>query len=324
MERTRVHLSIPSGVDPALVTGTDDELLRFVESRFTAAVTVRGDEVGIAGDPTEVRVLSRLFTDLFEAVATGERPTLASVEKVIELLREDAYAPHDLRSDVILTHAGHAVRPKTAGQKRYVDAVRANTITFGIGPAGTGKTYLAMALAVAALNRREVGRIVLTRPVVEAGENLGFLPGTLEEKVDPYIRPLYDALFSMMDHERAGSLLELGTIEIAPLAFMRGRTLSDAFVILDEAQNTTPEQMKMFLTRLGLGSTFVVTGDLTQTDLPAGRSSLAGVRRIFDGIEGIAFVDLSGADVVRHGLVTRIIAAYDADERRRAAAGARP
>ncbi len=313
-----MHLTIPPSVDPALVTGADDELLRLVEDRFAARVTVRGNDVGLAGDATEVRVLARLFTDLFEAVAAGERPTAASVEKAIELLREDAYAPHDLRTDVILTHAGHAVCPKTAGQKRYVDAVRANTIAFGIGPAGTGKTYLAMALAVAALNRREVGRIVLTRPVVEAGESLGFLPGTLEEKVDPYIRPLYDALFSMMDRDRANSLLELGTIEIAPLAFMRGRTLSDAFVILDEAQNTTPEQMKMFLTRLGFGSTFVVTGDLTQTDLPAGRSSLAGVRRILEGIEGIAFVDLAGADVVRHGLVTRIVAAYDAAERARA------
>ena len=311
-----MHLMVPPDVDPALVTGTGDELLRFVESRFAATVTVRGDDVGIAGDPTEVRVLTRLFTDLFDAVRSGERPTVASVERAIELLREDAFAPHDLRSDVILTYGGHAVCPKTAGQKRYVDAVRANTVTFGIGPAGTGKTYLAMAMAVAALNRREVGRIVLTRPVVEAGESLGFLPGTLEEKVDPYIRPLYDALFSMMDRERAKSLLELGTIEIAPLAFMRGRTLSDAFVILDEAQNTTREQMKMFLTRLGVGSTFVVTGDLTQTDLPQGRSSLAGVRSILAGIEGIAFVDLSGADVVRHGLVTRIVAAYDEAERK--------
>ncbi len=311
-----MHLMVPPDVDPALVTGTDDELLRFVESRFAATVTVRGDDVGIVGDPTEVRVLTRLFTDLFDAVRSGERPTVASVERAIELLREDAFAPHDLRSDVILTYRGHAVCPKTAGQKRYVDAVRANTVTFGIGPAGTGKTYLAMAMAVAALNRREVGRIVLTRPVVEAGESLGFLPGTLEEKVDPYIRPLYDALFSMMDRERAKSLLELGTIEIAPLAFMRGRTLSDAFVILDEAQNTTREQMKMFLTRLGVGSTFVVTGDLTQTDLPQGRSSLVGVRSILAGIEGIAFVDLSGADVVRHGLVTRIVAAYDEAERK--------
>ncbi len=309
-----MHLMVPPDVDPALVTGTDDELLRFLESRFAARVTVRG-YVGIVGDPTEVRVLTRLFTDLFDAARSGERPTVASVERAIELLREDAFAPHDLRSDVILTYGGHAVCPKTAGQKRYVDAVRANTVTFGIGPAGTGKTYLAMAMAVAALNRREVV-IASTRPVVEAGESLGFLPGTLEEKVDPYIRPLYDVLFSMMDRERAKSLLELGTIEIAPLAFMRGRTLSDAFVILDEAQNTTREQMKMFLTRLGVGSTFVVTGDLTQTDLPQGRSSLAGVRSILAGIEGIAFVDLSGADVVRHGLVTRIVAAYDEAERR--------
>ena len=204
-----------------------------------------------------------------------------------------------------------AVRPKTAGQKRYVDAIRANTITFGVGPAGTGKTYLAMAMAVAALKRKEVGRIILTRPVVEAGENLGFLPGTLEEKIDPYIRPLYDALFDMTDMERARSLIEDGVIEIAPLAFMRGRTLNDSFIILDEAQNTTSEQMKMFLTRLGFGSKMVVTGDATQTDLPAGKSGFVSVRRILEGIDDIAFCDFTGADVVRHSLVAAIVSAYD-------------
>lgn len=319
MEQARVRLSIPDDVDPTLVTGTDDELLRALEERFSARVVVRGGEVSLAGDPVEVRLLERLFCDVFEAVRAGERPDVPALDRAVELLREDAFAPGELRSDVILTHNGRAVCPKTAGQKRYVDAVRANTITFGIGPAGTGKTYLAMALAVAALNRKEVGRIVLTRPVVEAGESLGFLPGTLEEKVDPYIRPLYDALFDMVDRDRAKELLELGTVEIAPLAFMRGRTLSDAFVILDEAQNTTPEQMKMFLTRLGFGSTFVVTGDLTQTDLPRGRSSLGQVRQILAGIDGIAFVELGGADVVRHGLVTKIVAAYEAAQHNREA-----
>ncbi len=312
----QIQLRIPEGIDPMLITGVNDELLRLIEQRFTAKITLRGSTVYLEGDTSEVQVLTRLFTDLFEQVRRGNRPSEASVEQAIDLLREDAFAPHDLRSDIILTHNGHTICPKTAGQKRYVDAVRSHTITFGIGPAGTGKTYLAMALAVAALERKEVGRIVLTRPVVEAGESLGFLPGTLEEKIDPYIRPLYDALFAMMDRDKAHDLLDLGTIEIAPLAFMRGRTLADAFVILDEAQNTTPEQMKMFLTRLGLGSRFVVTGDTTQADLPYGRSSLAGVRDILNDLDDVAFVELTGADVVRHSLVTQIVAAYEAAEQR--------
>lgn len=310
-ERTSVHLTIPQSIDPALVTGAGDEVLRAIEERYPSIVTVRGNDVGIAGNSAEVQLLSALFTHLFEAIRAGETPTPATVQRVGDLLREDAYAPNALLSDVILTHNGRTVRPKTAGQKRYVDAIRTHTITFGLGPAGTGKTYLAMAMAVAALKRKEVSRLVLTRPVVEAGESLGFLPGTLEEKINPYIRPLYDALYSMMDPERVNALLELGTIEIAPLAFMRGRTLSDAFVVLDEAQNTTPEQMKMFLTRLGLGSRFVVTGDASQTDLPRGTSSLAATRHILDGIDDIAFVELSGADVVRHNLVAKIVAAYE-------------
>ena len=216
-----------------------------------------------------------------------------------------------MREDILLTYRGRAIRPKTAGQKRYVDAIRENTVTFGIGPAGTGKTYLAMAMAVAALKRKEVNRIILTRPVVEAGKNLGFLPGTLTEKVDPYIRPLYDALFDMTDMERARELIEGGVIEIAPLAFMRGRTFNDSFIILDEAQNTTPEQMKMFLTRLGFNSKMVITGDVTQVDLPHGYSGLKGVRRILEGVEDIAFRDLTGRDVVRHNLVARIVEAYE-------------
>lgn len=321
--RHKARLSIPAAVDPALVTGLDDELLNVVDDRFDADVTVRGDEVIIAGNAAEVKTLTQLFSGMFASIEAGSRPDAAYVERAIQMLREDAYAPKELLDDVVLTHKGKAVRPKTAGQKRYLDAIRSHTITFGLGPAGTGKTFLAMAMAVAALRRKEVGRIVLTRPVVEAGESLGFLPGTLEEKINPYIRPLYDALYAMMDAGEVDALLELGTIEIAPLAFMRGRTLSDAFVILDEAQNATPEQMKMFLTRLGFGSTFVITGDASQTDLPGGTSSLGAVRHILDGIDDIAFVELKGSDVVRHNLVAKIVAAYEAAATRPDAMGVR-
>ena len=216
----------------------------------------------------------------------------------------------DLSDDILLTYRGRAIRPKTAGQKRYIDSIRDNTITFGIGPAGTGKTYLAMAMAVSALKRRDVGRIVLARPVVEAGESLGYLPGTLQEKLDPYVRPLYDALFDMTDMEKGNALIEQGVIEIAPLAFMRGRTMNDAFVILDEAQNTTPDQMKMFLTRLGFGSKFVVTGDLTQRDLP-GRNGLESARAVLRDVDDVSFVDLGRNDIVRHSLVAKIVDAYD-------------
>lgn len=312
MDSAQVRLTVPPSVDPAAITGPGDSLLRVIEARTAASVTVRGDVIAIAGTPAQVQMLTSLFTDLIARAQAGEHPDEADVEAAIALLHEGAFAPASLRDDILLTYRGHAIRPKTAGQKRYVDAIRSHTVTFGVGPAGTGKTYLAMAMAVAALKRKEVGRIVLTRPVVEAGESLGFLPGTLQEKVDPYIRPLYDALFDMTDMERGRELMESGVIEIAPLAFIRGRTLNDAFVILDEAQNTTSEQMKMFLTRLGFGSRFVITGDLTQVDVPLHRSSLASVRRILEGVEGIAFVDLGSADVVRHSLVAKIVAAYDA------------
>lgn len=309
---TQIKLTVPSTLAMSTITGVGDELLRAVESRFDASINVRGDSIKLTGSAVEVQMLTTLFSDMIKLAQSGTQPDLAYVESTIDLLHEGTLAPSALRDDILLTYRGKAIRPKTAGQKRYVDAIRKNTITFGIGPAGTGKTYLAMACAVAALKRKEVGRIVLTRPVVEAGESLGFLPGTLEEKVDPYVRPLYDALFDMTSMENANTLLEQGIIEIAPLAFMRGRTLNDCFVILDEAQNTTAEQMKMFLTRLGFGSTFVVTGDLTQTDLPQGKSSLSGISKVLSGIEGIAFVELTGSDVVRHSLVAKIVAAYDA------------
>lgn len=304
-------LTAPEGVDMALIVGASDEMLRQMEEAFDARITVRGDTVALEGDPIEVQQLTALLTDLFRQVQQGDTPDSESVRHAIELLRQAEYAPSTLRDDVLLSYRGRAIRPKTAGQKHYVDAIRDHTVTFAIGPAGTGKTYLAMAMAVAALKRKEVGRIVLSRPIVEAGENLGFLPGTLFEKVDPYIRPLYDALYSMFDQERANALIENGTIEIAPLAFMRGRTLNDAFIILDEAQNTTPEQMKMALTRLGFGSKIVVTGDISQIDLPKGTSGLVQVRGILEGIDDIAFCDLNGKDVVRHSLVATIVAAYE-------------
>lgn len=300
----------------ALIVGASDEILRLVEDAFQAHITVRGDSIVLEGDPLEVQSLTALFSDLIKLVEGGGEPTCDYVRHGIELLRTAEFSPQALREDILLTYRGRAIRPKTAGQKRYVDGIRQNTITFGIGPAGTGKTYLAMAMAVASLKRKEVGRIILTRPVVEAGESLGFLPGTLSEKVDPYIRPLYDALFDMTDMERATQLIESGVIEIAPLAFMRGRTLNDSFVILDEAQNTTPEQMKMFLTRLGFGSKMVVTGDITQLDLPHGVSGLKTVRSIIEGIDSIAFCDFTGKDVVRHSLVAAIVSAYDEANRK--------
>jgi len=297
--------------------GHGDSFLRLIEAEFESDITVRGNEITISGDTGDEQVVSALFSEMIQLVERGEGLSLDSVERSIELMRQGDCSPTALHGDVILTHKGKAIRPKTGGQKRYIDAIRSNTITFGIGPAGTGKTYLAMAMAVAALKRKEVGRIILTRPAVEAGESLGYLPGTLTEKVDPYLRPLYDALFDMMDSEKSQAMLERGTIEIAPLAYMRGRTLNDSFVILDEAQNTTAEQMKMFLTRLGFGSKVVVTGDVTQVDLPGGRSGLMQVRAILEGVSGLTFVDLSGKDVVRHRLVQRIVAAYQAYEEQR-------
>ena len=315
-DQTQITLTAPRSVNMALIVGPADEILHVVQDAFASRITVRGDTVELVGDPLEVQSLTALFSDLIKLVEGGGEPTLEYVRHAIDLLRTAEFSPQALREDILLTYRGRAIRPKTAGQKRYVDAIREHTITFGIGPAGTGKTYLAMAMAVAALKRKEVGRIILTRPVVEAGESLGFLPGTLTEKVDPYIRPLYDALFDMTDMERATQLVESGVIEIAPLAFMRGRTLNDSFIILDEAQNTTPEQMKMFLTRLGFGSKMVVTGDVTQLDLPRGVSGLKGVRAILEDIDDIAFCDFTGKDVVRHSLVAAIVSAYDQASRK--------
>lgn len=317
-DETQITLTVPDGVDMARIVGQSDEILHLIEDHFDTRITLRGNTIDLLGDPLEIQSLTALFSDMIKMVENNNDPTLDYVNHAVELLKTGEFSPRALREDVLLTYRGRVVRPKTSGQKKYVDAIRDNTVTFGIGPAGTGKTYLAMAMAVSALNRKEVGRIILSRPIVEAGESLGFLPGTLIEKVDPYIRPLYDALFDMMDMERANQMIENGVIEIAPLAFMRGRTLNDSFIILDEAQNTTPEQMKMFLTRLGFGSKMVITGDVTQMDLPKGISGLKEVRAIVSGLPGISFCDFTGKDVVRHSLVAAIVSAYEKAERNRA------
>jgi phosphate starvation-inducible PhoH-like protein len=292
--------------------GTSDAFIRQIEKAFpTVDILVRGNEIMLAGEPTEVGVAETLIGEMLSVLRTGQVLTAETVERSISLLRSGS-SPTEVLTQNILSNRGRTIRAKTLNQKRYVDAIDNNTIVFGIGPAGTGKTYLAMAKAVQALQAKKVSRIILTRPAVEAGEHLGFLPGTLSEKIDPYLRPLYDALHDMIDPESIPHLITTGTIEVAPLAYMRGRTLNDAFIILDEAQNTSAEQMKMFLTRLGFGSTMVVTGDITQVDLPgAVTSGLRIVSEILEGVEDVAFCRLSAGDVVRHKLVGRIVEAYD-------------
>ena len=315
MDQARISLSIPESVDAVRVTGTGDSHLRTIERNASGDVVVRGSKISISGTTDEVELLTRVFTYLIREADQGRSPGEEDLVREIDLLRNQGFDAGSLSDDVLLTYRGKAIRPKTPGQKRYIDAIRSNTVTFCLGPAGTGKTYLAMAMAVAALKRHEVGRIVLTRPVVEAGESLGFLPGTLQEKIDPYLRPLFDALFDMTDMERGGELIDQGVIDISPLAYMRGRSLNDAFVLLDEAQNTTPEQMKMFLTRLGFNSKFVITGDTTQRDLPGRRGGLTDIEEILHGVDDVSFIHLDRSDVVRHRLVGRIVEAYDAYER---------
>lgn len=291
--------------------GQRDELLRLVEAAFPVEILVRGNEITITGDAPETERVSRLFEEMVMLLEQGHQLDRENLGRSIEMLKDDQRPTEVLTTEVV--RGRKSIRPKTAGQKRYVDAVRDSTVTFAIGPAGTGKSYLAVALAVQALQAKEVNRIILTRPAVEAGERLGFLPGDMLAKVDPYLRPLYDALFDMVEPELVSRLMERGTIEVAPLAYMRGRTLNDSFIILDEAQNTTPEQMKMFLTRLGFGSKCVVTGDVTQIDLPEGRgrSGLLAVRDVLEGIEGLVFVELGSRDVVRHRIVQEIVDAYE-------------
>ena len=315
MEPTNVRLTIPDAIDPVLLMGPSDSFLRRIEEATEAMVTVRGNTVSVVGPTHAVDVVTSTFSQLMMAIESGATPTGSDVDDMLERAHVGDRGRDVAFGDVLLTYRGKAIFAKTDGQRRYVDAIRTHTITFGLGPAGTGKTYLAMAMAVAALTRHEVARIVLTRPVVEAGESLGFLPGTLQEKLDPYVRPLYDALFDMCGRERGNALIEQGIIEIAPLAFMRGRTLNDAFVILDEAQNTTPDQMRMFLTRLGFSSRFVITGDQSQYDIK-GPSGILEARQVLSSLRDIAFVDLDSADIVRHSLVSRIVEAYSNKEGR--------
>lgn len=299
------------------VLGPRDEFLRILERELAAEVHVRGNEVTFTGTPAEVTAAAEVLTELITIVRTGQGLAADTVERVLAMASGEEVSAAEVLTHDILSTRGKTIRPKTLNQKRYVDAIDAHTVVFGIGPAGTGKTYLAMAKAVQALQAKQVNRIILTRPAIEAGERLGFLPGTLNDKIDPYLRPLYDALHDMIDPESVPKLLTSGTIEVAPLAYMRGRTLNDAFIILDEAQNTSTEQMKMFLTRLGFGSKIVVTGDVTQIDLPGGvRSGLTVVEEILDGVTDIAFCRLTSHDVVRHKLVGRIVAAYDRFESR--------
>ena len=300
------------GVAMVRLLGPQDRFLKTVEKQHPSVdVLVRGNEITLSGEPVDVRAAERLVEELLLMVR-GDRELgddeVATSARMLQ--RDQNSSPAELLSQAILTGRGRSIRPKTLGQKMYVDAIDQHTIVFGIGPAGTGKTYLAMAKAVQALQRKEVERIILTRPAVEAGERLGYLPGTLTDKIDPYLRPLYDALNEMMDPEIVPKLLAAGTIEVAPLAYMRGRTLNNSFIVLDEAQNTTPEQMKMFLTRLGHGSRIVVTGDVTQVDLPSGASGLQLVTRVLSEVDDIHFARLTSEDVVRHSLVGRIVDAY--------------
>jgi phosphate starvation-inducible PhoH-like protein len=313
---TQVKILVPGNHLMVGLLGQRDELLRLVESSFPVAIHVRGNEITVTGDATEAERVGRLFEEMVILLEEGHSLDPEGVGRSIEMLKADQ-RPTDVFTTEVL-RGRKSVRPKTAGQKAYVDAVREHTVTFCIGPAGTGKSYLAVALAVQALQAKEINRIILTRPAVEAGERLGFLPGDILAKVDPYLRPLYDALYDMLEPEVVTRLMDRGVIEVAPLAFMRGRTLNDSFIILDEAQNTTPEQMKMFLTRLGFGSRIVVTGDVTQIDLPEGRgrSGLLVVRDILEGITGLAFVELGSGDVVRHKIVQDIVDAYSRDDRR--------
>jgi phosphate starvation-inducible PhoH-like protein len=298
----------------AALSGSHDAVLRQLEDHVSCELYLRGNLVTLEGDAEDVANAAVVVRELAELIEGGHDISPGTIEAVTSALDQHE-SPAKVLEDVIWRHRSTKVAPKSVNQKRYVDSIRRNTVTFGIGPAGTGKTFLAVAMAAAALSRREVNRVILTRPAVEAGERLGFLPGDLMAKIDPYLRPLFDALNDMLDPEKVAGFLEKGVIEVAPLAFMRGRTLNDSFVILDEAQNTTPEQMKMFLTRLGFGSKMVITGDITQVDLPRHeKSGLIVVGDILSEVDGVDFVRFGGGDVVRHRLVQRIVEAYDSHD----------
>ncbi|TQN31070.1 phosphate starvation-inducible PhoH-like protein [Haloactinospora alba] len=312
-ENTQAKIVVPEEHTMVSLLGSGDELLRTVERSFDSDIHVRGNEITVSGTPEETRLVVRLIEELLELVKNGTQITPDAINRTLGMLRSSTVEerPADVFTADILSARGRTIRPKTLNQKHYTDVIDQNTVVFGIGPAGTGKTYLAMAKAVKALQNKEVNRIILTRPAVEAGERLGYLPGSLYEKIDPYLRPLTDALHDMLEPESITKLMSSGTIEVAPLAYMRGRTLNDSFIILDEAQNTSAEQMKMFLTRLGFGSKIVVTGDVTQIDLPGGQvSGLRTIEHILSGIDDIGFCRLTSSDVVRHKLVSAIVDAY--------------
>ena len=320
--RITTKIVIPPAYPMVAVFGAGDEFLRAIERALPSAdILARGNEITVSAEPATVELVEHTVSEMLAVLRTGQGLTVESVERTLTMLQSATeQRPAEVLTANILSNRGRAIRAKTINQKRYVDAIDQHTIVFGLGPAGTGKTYLAVAKAVQALQAKKVNRIILTRPAVEAGERLGFLPGTLSEKIDPYLRPLYDALHDMIDPESIPRLMTSGVIEVAPLAYMRGRTLNDSFIILDEAQNTSPEQMKMFLTRLGFGSTMVITGDTTQVDLPTGTDSgLRIVQEILDGLDDVAFCRLHSQDVVRHKLVGRIVDAYAVWDAERAA-----
>jgi len=312
---SRMVIDLDSNSVALGLAGEHDAHLKILEQRLDCTLTLRGNVLILEGDTDAVEKARAAIDELLTVIQSGRPLNPGIVESLMDIAVNSSGKPSEVYGDVVWTHRGRQIGPRTVNQKLYVDAIRRNTITFGIGPAGTGKTYLATAMAVNAFFGKQVGRIILTRPAVEAGESLGFLPGTVSEKVDPYFRPLFDALYDMIDGEKLAALIEKGEIEVAPLAFMRGRTLNDSFIILDEAQNTSPEQMKMFLTRLGFGSKMVVTGDVTQIDLPHSRTSgLVTVPEVLDDVDDITVVEFDGHDVVRHKLVQRIVNAYKAHD----------